>query len=418
MAMNRKYDIVVFGATSSVGVEIVKYLAHNSPCTWCIAGRRAKPLEAIAANAAKISGTSPPDILIADVSDGSSLEAMALKCKVVLTTVGPYAKFGEGVIEACISSGTNYVDITGEVPWVSKMKQKYQGAANKAGIHVLSFCGYDSIPSELGVYLAGSELTSNGGLAKAESFHFGAGGGFPAGTVETIILGVSQGRDKILAMCTKKPKIVKKREGEGEGVVPASEQAAVKRSFPSPFSLVQWSSAIKAFTPVGFMSAINTPVVHGAAAKLGYGGLHYSERFLMADLSIYQSPLTLFGLIPSLMTLFGYFFLGLCTVLGILRPVSKLVNFAIKGQKPDTKVTIVGTSKDGKMQSTVTLQYPGDPGILFTAFLSIQCALALANGEADIKYAGFSTPTIALRKSLPIRLKKAGMVCDVTKTGL
>ena len=94
--MSRAYDIVVFGATSSVGVEIVKLMAlKKNESSWAIAGRRAAPLAEIAAGAAKISGGTAPDVILADVKDPATLRAMAKQTKVILTTVGPYAKFGE-----------------------------------------------------------------------------------------------------------------------------------------------------------------------------------------------------------------------------------------------------------------------------------------------------------------------------------
>ena len=88
------------------------------------------------------------------------------------------------MIEACIAEGTHYADITGEVPWVSKMKKIYSSRAKAAGVQIVSLCGYDSIPSELGVYLAAQALKPYGGPKLAESFHNMSGGGFPAGTVE------------------------------------------------------------------------------------------------------------------------------------------------------------------------------------------------------------------------------------------
>ena len=94
--MSRAYDVVVFGATSSVGVEIVKLMTLKKKGTqWAIAGRRAAPLAEIAADAAKISGGPAPEVILADVKDPATLRAMAKQTKVILTTVGPYAKFGE-----------------------------------------------------------------------------------------------------------------------------------------------------------------------------------------------------------------------------------------------------------------------------------------------------------------------------------
>lgn len=411
----RKFDIVVFGATSSVGVEVVKYLAaHAGSFRWCIAGRSAKALEPIARETAMRAGCPAPDIVIADVGDPATLRAMAKQASVVLTTVGPYTKFGEPVIEACIAEGTDYADITGETPWVNKMKKKHGAAATKAGVRILSFCGYDCIPSELSVYLAAKELKSYGGPALVESFHCIAGGGLPAGTVETILHGVAEGfqsvKDKVMGG---KRQIQKLDWTDNPGIVPASEKEAFLRSMPSLWSIVSWSSQAKAFTPVHFMAPVNTYVVHSSASALGYGGLRYNERLTFAALKWHQSFFTMFGLLPTVVSLLSLAFLGLCAVLGVLRTVAKAINLFASQQSPNTHVTTIATSRDGKARATITMQYPGDPGIMFTTVLCVETALGLAEGKGIVGGPGFSTPSVTMADTLLSRLKKAGVTVAV-----
>merc|ERR1711998_747059 len=155
----------------------------------------------------------------------------------------------------------------------------------------------------------------------------------------------------------------------GDAFVPESEKATLSRSNPSLFNIIQWSPQMKAFTPIHFMAMINTSVVHASAAAFGYGGLQYNERLTIMGLSWYTSIFTLYGLIPSAIILLSVGLIGLCAVLHILRPVAKVLNFFALMQAPMTHVMVVGTSKDGKARSTVTLSYPGDPGIVFTAAL-------------------------------------------------
>ena len=166
---------------------------------------------------------------------------------------------------------------------------------------------------------------------------------------------------------------------------------------------------------------INTSVVHASASALGYGGLQYNERIAMMGMPLYTSIFTLYGLIPTALTLLSLGFIGLCAVLGILRPVAKVINFFALMLPPDTSVKVVATSKDSKARSTVTMQYPGDPGILFTSVLCVEVAVALANeklmGGLDTSAAsrggGLTTPTMLFGDALLPLLTAAGVQTHV-----
>eukprot|EP00466_Bigelowiella_natans_P003728 jgi/Bigna1/45366/e_gw1.120.29.1 len=162
MSSGERYGVVVFGATGTTGAVCASYLHEKfspSGIAWAIAGRNRQKLEQLRE---KISRESKTDckcaIIIADCTDASSMEAMTAKARAILTTAGPYFYYGEPVIKACISTGTHYLDITGEVDWVQRMKRKYDSAARKAGVCITNFCGYDCIPAELSVFLANQAL--------------------------------------------------------------------------------------------------------------------------------------------------------------------------------------------------------------------------------------------------------------------
>ena len=144
----RNHDLVVWGATGYTGhlvaLAAAEYLAGRP---WAIAGRSRERLETIRDEIAEAGGHAP-DIVIADLNDAASMREMTGSTRVVLTTVGPYDHFGEPLIEACIATGTHVADITGEVPWVRRMRSKYESAAREAGVRIVSMCGYDSVPSE------------------------------------------------------------------------------------------------------------------------------------------------------------------------------------------------------------------------------------------------------------------------------
>ena len=152
MNSNALYDIVIFGAASFSGRFVTEYLAERDKAVtdlrWAIAGRsRAKLAQLIAEL-----GLKDVDIIIADVTDRPSIDAMVASAKTVLTTVGPYKAYGTCVVEACALAGTDYLDLCGEPNWMREMIDAYEGIARKNGARILFSCGFDSIPSELGVY--------------------------------------------------------------------------------------------------------------------------------------------------------------------------------------------------------------------------------------------------------------------------
>ena len=153
---DKNYDIVLYGATSFVGELTAEYLhrflnpnynANDSEVKWAIAGRNEHKLNDVkdAINA--------PDLptILADSNDLASLNAMCEQAKVVISTVGPYLKYGENLIQACVNNGTDYVDLTGEAIFIKDMMDKYADDAKASGARIVNSCGFDSIPSDLGV---------------------------------------------------------------------------------------------------------------------------------------------------------------------------------------------------------------------------------------------------------------------------
>ena len=148
---DRPYDIVVFGATSFVGQILCRYLAQrhgqNGELRWAIAGRNAAKLDAIAEDL-KLT----VDHLVADATDETALRKMAETTNVIVSTVGPYALYGSAVVAAAVAAGTDYCDLTGEPHWMQQMIDAHQDEATRTGARIIHACGFDSIPSDLGVY--------------------------------------------------------------------------------------------------------------------------------------------------------------------------------------------------------------------------------------------------------------------------
>ncbi|RXJ71715.1 saccharopine dehydrogenase [Veronia nyctiphanis] len=157
--MEKHYDLIVFGATSFVGQILCRYLDRqfNHPgqeaLEWAIAGRSQHKLDTVK------QGLNTPDIdtILADSHDEKALTTMCQYTRVVVSTVGPYALYGETLIKVCAETGTDYCDLTGEVQWIHRMLYKYEHLATKSGARIVNCCGFDSIPSDMGVYFTQKE---------------------------------------------------------------------------------------------------------------------------------------------------------------------------------------------------------------------------------------------------------------------
>ncbi len=92
-------------------------------------------------------------LIVADVQDPGSLRELAESTRVALSTVGPYIRYGEGLVQACALAGTDYADLTGEPEFVDLMYVRHQEKALQSGARLVHCCGFDSIPHDLGVQL-------------------------------------------------------------------------------------------------------------------------------------------------------------------------------------------------------------------------------------------------------------------------
>jgi short subunit dehydrogenase-like uncharacterized protein len=149
-----KFDIVIFGATSFVGQILCRYMIEqyhdHKEVKWAIAGRNRAKLDELVHSLGALAERLP--VLVADAADETSLRTLCDSTKVVVSTVGPYALYGEALVSTCASQGTDYCDLTGEVQWIAKMIRRYESVAKISGARIVHSCGFDSIPSDLGVY--------------------------------------------------------------------------------------------------------------------------------------------------------------------------------------------------------------------------------------------------------------------------
>lgn len=147
--MSREFDLVVHGATGFTGKLVAEYLAgRGHGRRWAMSGRSLAKLEAvreeIGADAALIE---------ADAADPASLAALASRAKVVVTTVGPYLKYGAGLVAACVEAGTDLVDLCGEPPFMARTIAAHNARAKATGARIVHSCGFDSVPFDMGVLM-------------------------------------------------------------------------------------------------------------------------------------------------------------------------------------------------------------------------------------------------------------------------
>lgn len=156
--MADRIDLVIFGATGFTGKHAIEYVykfskAEGRSLTWGVAGRSEQKLKEILDEQAKIleADFSQIPIIEADIKDEESLKRMAQRAKIIINCCGPYRFYGEPIVKACVENGTHQVDVSGEPQYIEKMQLEYHKAAQEKGVYIISTCGFDSIPADLGV---------------------------------------------------------------------------------------------------------------------------------------------------------------------------------------------------------------------------------------------------------------------------
>jgi len=151
MTDTREFDVIIYGATGYTGRLVAEYLSQNytGDLRWAMAGRSAEKLAAVRD---EIGASADTPLVVADADDAESVAAMVARAKCVATTVGPYQLYGEPLLAACASAGTDYVDLCGEPAWMRQMIDRYGDQAKESGARIVFSCGFDSIPFDLGVW--------------------------------------------------------------------------------------------------------------------------------------------------------------------------------------------------------------------------------------------------------------------------
>ena len=260
--MERKYKVLVFGATGFTGKLCAKYLKENYPdLSWAIAGRNEDKLKQV-----KMELDLDCDMLIADANNYEELRDIAKTTKVLLTTAGPYAKYGSLLMKACVFENTHYVDITGENHWVKKQMDLYHEEAVTRGVRIIPSCGYDSLPSDLGTLFAINKM--NKAVKKVEVFH-SAFGGASGGTIESIF---TMGR---LPKEMRDPFLLNPK-----GSVSELQKESGKDSIK-----IKWIDEAKKWSGLGLFAVANTRVVRRSNELLDF---KYGKEFTYSEVTSFQ----------------------------------------------------------------------------------------------------------------------------------
>ena len=404
--MQKEFDILVYGATGFTGRLVTQYLkaqTADSNVTWAVAGRSESKLKALMAEFSLPEGVS---YQIADSSDPAALREAIGKARVVLTTVGPYARYGNDVVAACAELGVHYCDLTGEVHWMRRMIDAHQKTAEASGAIIVHTCGFDSIPSDLGTYYAQKVMRERHGVParhvkyRAREFK----GGFSGGTLDSMW--------SMMEEMAKDPSI---------GLTLADPYAlnpkGQRRGMDGPDRMTpEYDPDFGAWIAPFVMAQINTRVVRRSNALLGglYGAdFRYDEGTLIKD-----GPLGFLGAAATSLGMSGM------NALSSPEATRKLLQRVLPkpGEGPDEETIKNGFyvidllakhPTDKSKDLTVRVTGDQDPGYGSTSKMLAESAAALAAGEAVVG-GGFWTPASAIGDALLQRLPDhAGITFEV-----
>lgn len=407
---NRPYDIIVFGATGFTGKLVVEYLiehygVNNELFTWAIAGRNEDKIKKVIETlAAKNDQIKKIKFFIADSFDEESLGHLSKSAKLIISTVGPYIKYGKNLVSHCAHNGTHYCDLTGEVPFIRESIDAYDKVAKKNECRIIHSCGFDSIPSDLGVLFLQSEAKKKYDRFCSHIKYYvrATKGGFSGGTIASMIA--------ISNYIKSKPNL--------SGLL-GNPYALNSDNYESPsvssLRSVEWDQDVGLWTAPFIMSGINTRVVRRSNELLGF---KYGKEFIYTEVTSFQK-----GIMGYLKSYSMLIFLGLTKFLMSFKPTFWLLkNFYLPspGEGPNRekrdngffKILLNGYVDGNHISCTVTGDK--DPGYSGTAIMLTESALSIIlNNEEIPKKFGVLTPASAIGKILIKRLKTKGIIFKV-----
>mmetsp|Transcript_3956 Transcript_3956/g.4563 ORF Transcript_3956/g.4563 Transcript_3956/m.4563 type:complete len:395 (-) Transcript_3956:899-2083(-) len=383
---DREFDVILYGATGFTGSLVAEYLAKNAlkkGLKFAIAGRNEKKLLAVKSSL----GLEDLECLIADSDDQEALISVTSKCKVLATTVGPYYKYGKKVVAACVESGTNYCDITGEYPFILESIQQHHEKAKENKIKIVHCCGFDCIPVDMAAFLGSKCLSSP--PVKIRALCTKGNGLASGGTLES--LGSVKKHSAHYTNGERKDPYVL-----APGI---SDELRVDKSV-SKKKGIAYDSTFGTVTFPYFMTSVDNRLVRRSLALRGVAA-SYDEAMSI-------------GLLTRAT---GFLLVHLPSAIGHLKPKA--------GNGPPKAIRNAGSFKlesrlvsEGGETCTVHVAGKGDPGYQATAAMFAEAAMLLADpaldegaSEEDLDHftGGVLTPSTAMGQALIDRLQESGL---------
>jgi short subunit dehydrogenase-like uncharacterized protein len=393
------YDVIAFGATSFVGNILCRYLQEEfgaqGPMEWAAAGRSKARLEQLRSSLGAKAETLP--LVVADAADEASLRKLCASTRVVVSTVGPYALYGEPLVRACAESGTDYCDLSGEVQWIRCMVQRYEATARKSGARVVHCCGFDSIPSDMGVHFLQREAIKRLGApcTRVKMRIKAMRGEFSGGTVASLM--------NVVKEAAADP-MLRKELADPYSLCPAGNAPKVQQS---NVRSAEFDVDFGAWVAPFMMSGINTRIVQRTNAL--------SERAYGADFTYDEAMLMGRGLKGRLAAIAMSAGLAGFMLAAAIRPArAALERFVLPkpGEGPSPKaqrkgffdLRFLGTTADGR-QIRTKVTGDRDPGYGSTGKMLGQAAACLAlDVDKTATPGGFWTPATIFGDRLIQRL--------------
>lgn len=421
----RTYDIVLFGATGFVGKLTAGHLAAHAPegTRIALAGRSSAKLRAVRDGLGAPAADWP--LLEADAGSADAMTSLARQARVVVTTVGPYAKYGMPLVTSCAQEGTHYADLTGEVLFVRRSADAVDAVARASGAKIVHACGFDSIPSDLGVLLLAeaAKADGQGELGATTNYVRSLKGGFSGGTIDSMrnqaleISANPEGRRIVADPYGLSPD--RAAEPTSRGSKPPKATGPLDVATKTIAGLVKNLPIRRTgdghWTGPFVMASFNTRIVRRSNALLGYAygtGFRYQE--VMDFGTSAKAPVIATGMTAGLLGVAGGMSFG---------PTRALLGKVLPkpGEGPSEEAQAAGrfrmeiestTTTGARYQTVVAAK--ADPGYSGTAIMLGESALCLAFDELPDR-AGVLTPATAMGAALADRLRAQGFTMTTTR---
>jgi len=416
MSQERSYDVVLWGATGFTGRLVAEYLtqrygALGPKVRWAVAGRSRDKLEALRKHLSMFDPRAANlPILIGRSDDAASLHAIAKQAVTVCAAAGPFAKFGSELVAACVGERTHYCDITGEVQWVKEMIARHHDRARAQGTRIVHCCGYDSIPSDLGVMMLQdlARETHGAPALRIKSVVGGKGGSMSGGTFASLINIFEEAeRDPAVLAILSDPLALCREQGQAD---PAPEEARG----------VHYDEDFAGWVAPFVMGPVNTRIVHRSNALLGHP---YGRDFTYIE-TMRTGKGVRAAIGASALALGLASFERAMTKSAARSLIKRVLPKPGEGPSPEERASaffsltfrgeVQTSAGPRKLQSKFAAN--GDPGYGETSKMLGESAVCLALDAPNLApNFGVLTPASAMGRQLVTRLKATGFTIEATE---